>query len=82
MVNDPESNMLLTGIPDESIIVPVFKRRSFVDDNCFCGRFFNDRLTTLNQLLERSFEFRMSVGLTNIIFVQPHVDFLSHKINA
>ncbi|OWY96437.1 hypothetical protein PHMEG_00033295 [Phytophthora megakarya] len=37
MVNDPYADMFATNEPDESSLVPVFQRRSFVDDICFGG---------------------------------------------
>ena len=82
MINDPENNMFLTGETDESTLAPVFKRRSFVDDICFNGRSFDDSLATINQLSERFTECRIRVSFTKSIFVQPRVDFLSHKLNT
>ncbi|KAG3068375.1 hypothetical protein PI124_g21887 [Phytophthora idaei] len=42
LINDPDSNMFLTNEPDESPLIPVLSRRSFVDDICFCGVTFED----------------------------------------
>ena len=53
MVNDPENNMFLTEKADESILAPVLKRLSFVDDICFGERSFDDCLAAFHQLLER-----------------------------
>ncbi|OWZ01747.1 hypothetical protein PHMEG_00026810 [Phytophthora megakarya] len=35
MVNDPYADMFATNAPDESLLVPVFQHRSFVDHICF-----------------------------------------------
>ena len=40
LVNDPTSNMFVTGKPDEWTSAPVFRRQSFVDDICFVGKSF------------------------------------------
>ncbi|OWZ08101.1 hypothetical protein PHMEG_00019409 [Phytophthora megakarya] len=42
MVNDPYADMFVTNEPDESSLVPVFQRRSFVDDICFGGATVDD----------------------------------------
>ncbi|GMF55640.1 unnamed protein product [Phytophthora fragariaefolia] len=72
--------MFNTGEPDQSSWVPVFERRSFVDDICFGGRTFDECLDTLDRLLKRFGECRISVSFPKSIFVQPKVDFLSHKV--
>ena len=82
LVNDPASNMFATGEPDDSNVVPVFCRRSFVDDICFGGKSFDECLAMLNRLLVRFTECRISISFTKSIFVQPQVDFLSHKVTA
>ncbi|OWY98320.1 hypothetical protein PHMEG_00030939 [Phytophthora megakarya] len=53
LVNEPTSDMFATGEVDESTFVPVFDRRTFVDDICFGGKTFDDCLTTLDRLLAR-----------------------------
>ncbi|KAE8980608.1 hypothetical protein PR003_g24819 [Phytophthora rubi] len=72
--------MFSSGEPDESSHVPVFGRRSFVDDICFGGVDFDDCLETLDRLLTRFAECRISVSFTKSIFGQPKVDFLSHVV--
>ena len=47
-INDPVNNMFLIREAEESEFIPVFKRRSFVDDICFGGRLFDDCLATLS----------------------------------
>ncbi|OWY92952.1 hypothetical protein PHMEG_00037819, partial [Phytophthora megakarya] len=42
MVHDPYADMFATNEPDESSLVPVFQRGSFVDDICFGGTAFDD----------------------------------------
>ncbi|OWY97183.1 LOW QUALITY PROTEIN: hypothetical protein PHMEG_00032350 [Phytophthora megakarya] len=79
MVNDPYADMFATNEPDESLLVPVFQRRSFVDDNCFGGTTFDDCLDTLDKLLARFEECRISVSFTKNIFSK--VDFLSHEVS-
>ncbi|OWY97740.1 hypothetical protein PHMEG_00031658, partial [Phytophthora megakarya] len=56
--------------PDESSLVPVFDRRSFVDDICFGSETFDGCLSTLDRLLRRFTECRIS----------PRVVFLSHEV--
>ncbi|OWY98386.1 LOW QUALITY PROTEIN: hypothetical protein PHMEG_00030862, partial [Phytophthora megakarya] len=45
--------MFTNGEPDESSLVPVFDRRSFVDDICFVSGTFDGCLSTLDRLLRR-----------------------------
>ncbi|POM71221.1 Hypothetical protein PHPALM_12234, partial [Phytophthora palmivora] len=61
---------------------PVFDRRSFVDDICFGNKTFNGCLATLDRLLQRFTECRISVSFTKSIFVQSKVDFLSHEVSS
>ncbi|OWY96364.1 hypothetical protein PHMEG_00033382 [Phytophthora megakarya] len=82
MVNDPYADMFATNEPDESSLVPVFQRRSFVDDICFGGTTFDDCLGTLDKLLERFEEGRIIVSFTKSIFCQSKVDFLSHEVSS
>ncbi|KAE8879242.1 hypothetical protein PF003_g36804 [Phytophthora fragariae] len=42
LINHPDADMFTASEPDESSLVPVFDRRSFVDDICFGGRTFED----------------------------------------
>ncbi|KAE8993526.1 hypothetical protein PR001_g20647 [Phytophthora rubi] len=60
LVNGPDGDMFSSGEPDESSHVPVFGRRSFVDDICFGGVDFDDCLETLDRLLTRFAECRIS----------------------
>ncbi|OWZ07728.1 hypothetical protein PHMEG_00019843 [Phytophthora megakarya] len=80
-VNDPYAAMFATNEPDESSLVPVFQHRSFVDDICFGGTTFDDCLDTLDKLLARFEECRISVSFTKSIFCQSKVDFLSHEVS-
>ncbi|OWY91670.1 hypothetical protein PHMEG_00039653 [Phytophthora megakarya] len=80
LVNSSIGDMFTNGEPDESSLVPVFDRRSFVDDICFGGETFDGCLSTLDRLLRRFTECRISVSFTKSIFVQPRVDFLSHEV--
>ncbi|OWY95691.1 LOW QUALITY PROTEIN: hypothetical protein PHMEG_00034240, partial [Phytophthora megakarya] len=73
--------MFVTNEVDESVLVPVFDRRSFVDDIWFGGKPFDDCLTTLDCLLARFTECRISISFTKSIFVQPRVEFLSHEVS-
>ncbi|KAG6621882.1 reverse transcriptase [Phytophthora cinnamomi] len=81
-ISNPDADMFSTGEPDESQVAPVFERRSFVDDICFGGRCFGDCLNTLNILLTRFAECRISVSFPKSTFVQPRVDFLSHGVTS
>ncbi|OWZ03337.1 hypothetical protein PHMEG_00024948 [Phytophthora megakarya] len=81
MVNDPYIDMLATSEPDESSLVPVFQRRSFVDDISFGGTTFDDCLDTQDKFLARFEECRISVSFTKSIFCQSKVDFLSHEVS-
>ncbi|OWZ12862.1 hypothetical protein PHMEG_00013910 [Phytophthora megakarya] len=58
--------MFVTNEVDESALVPVFDRRSFVDDTCFGGKTFDDCLTTLDRLLARFTECRICISFTKI----------------
>ncbi|KAE9288168.1 hypothetical protein PR003_g25867, partial [Phytophthora rubi] len=60
LVNGPDGDMFSSGEPDQSRHVPVFGRRSFVDDICFGGVDFDDCLETLDRLLTRFAECRIS----------------------
>ncbi|GMF49766.1 unnamed protein product [Phytophthora fragariaefolia] len=82
VVNDPRGDMLVSGEADQSSLVPVFGRRSFVDDICFGGESFDSCLETLDRLLCRFEECRISVSFTKSMFVQPTVDFLSHAVSG
>ncbi|OWZ07590.1 hypothetical protein PHMEG_00019999 [Phytophthora megakarya] len=81
MANDPYTDMFATIEPDESTLVLVFQRLSFVDDICFGGTIFGDCLDTLDKLLARFDECRISVSFTKSIFCQSKVDFLSHEVS-
>ncbi|OWY97320.1 hypothetical protein PHMEG_00032184 [Phytophthora megakarya] len=81
MVNDPYADMFATNEPDESLLVPMFQRRSFVDDICFGGTTFDDCLDTLDKLLVRFEECRINVSFTKSIFCQSKVAFLSHEVS-
>ncbi|GMG16544.1 unnamed protein product [Phytophthora fragariaefolia] len=81
VVNDPRGDMFVSGEADQSSLVPVFGRRSFVDDICFGGESFDSCLETLDRLLSRFKECRISVSFTKSMFVQPTVDFLSHAVS-
>ncbi|OWZ17605.1 LOW QUALITY PROTEIN: hypothetical protein PHMEG_0008442 [Phytophthora megakarya] len=76
MVNDPYADMFATNKPDEASL-----RRSVVDDICFGGTTFDDCLGTLDKLLARFEECRISVSFTKSIFCQSKVDFLSHEVS-
>ncbi|KAG3146175.1 hypothetical protein PC128_g24061 [Phytophthora cactorum] len=73
--------MFTTGELDESSLVPVFGPQSFVDDICFGGEDFDSCLATLDRLLTRFAQCRISISFTKNIFCQPKVDFLSHEIS-
>ncbi|GMF31792.1 unnamed protein product [Phytophthora lilii] len=64
LVNSPDADMFLTGEPDESSLVPVFDRRSFVDDICFGAETFDVCLAMLDRLLSRFEECRISASFT------------------
>ncbi|POM68014.1 Hypothetical protein PHPALM_15876 [Phytophthora palmivora] len=74
--------MFTCGEPDQSVLTPVFTRRSFVDDICFGGATFDECLDTLDKLLTRLAECRISVSFSKSVFVQPKVDFLSHEVTS
>ncbi|GMF27096.1 unnamed protein product [Phytophthora fragariaefolia] len=79
-IHSPEADMFATGEPDQSSLVPVFERRSFVDDICFGDQTFDKCLDTLDRVLEHFAECRTSVSFPKSIFVQQKVDFLSHTV--
>ncbi|KAG3133022.1 hypothetical protein PC128_g26399 [Phytophthora cactorum] len=80
LVNSPVADMFTTGELDESSVVPVFGRRSFVDDICFGGEDFDSCLATLDRLLTRFAQCRISISFTKSIFCQPKVDFLCNGV--
>ncbi|GMF16102.1 unnamed protein product [Phytophthora fragariaefolia] len=81
VVNNPRDGMFASGEAGQSSLVPVFERRSFVDDICFSGESFDCCLETLDRLLSSLEECRISVSFTKIMSVQPTVDFLSHAVS-
>ncbi|GMF30387.1 unnamed protein product [Phytophthora fragariaefolia] len=81
VVSDPRGDMFASGEAGQSSLVPVFERRSFVDDICFGGESFDSCLETLDRLLSRFEECRISVSFTKSMFVQPTVDILSHAVS-
>ncbi|GMF57264.1 unnamed protein product [Phytophthora fragariaefolia] len=80
-INSPDADMFTTSEADTATLVPVFVRRSFVDDICFGGKTFDECLATLNKLLSRFEECRISISFTKSIFAQSRVDFLSYDIS-
>ncbi|KAG2812027.1 hypothetical protein PC112_g15358 [Phytophthora cactorum] len=81
LVNSPDADMFLTGEPDESSLVPVLERRSFVDNICFGDETFDSCLAILNQLLARFEECRISVSFTKSLFIKSKVYLLPHKVS-
>ncbi|GMF15069.1 unnamed protein product [Phytophthora fragariaefolia] len=61
VLNDSRRDMFASGEADQSSLVPVFERRSFVDDICFSGESFDPCLETLDRLLSRFDECRVSI---------------------
>ncbi|KAE9001933.1 hypothetical protein PR001_g18391 [Phytophthora rubi] len=82
LVNSPLADMYSSREPDESSLVPVLDRRSFVDDICFVSETFEACLATLDRLLSRFQECRISVSFSKSLFVQRKVGFLSHDVSA
>ncbi|KAE8961733.1 hypothetical protein PR001_g29949, partial [Phytophthora rubi] len=80
LVNSPLADMYSSREPDESSLVPVLGRRSFVDDICFGSETFEACLATLDRLLSRFQECRISVSFSKSLFVQRKVGFLSHEV--
>ncbi|OWZ03991.1 hypothetical protein PHMEG_00024190 [Phytophthora megakarya] len=81
LVNTATADMFATNEPDQSVLVPGFQHRSFVDDVCFGVTTLDDCLGTLDKLLMRFEECRISVRFTKNIFCQSKVDFLSHEVS-
>ncbi|KAG3060829.1 hypothetical protein PI125_g24829 [Phytophthora idaei] len=81
LVNSPDADMFSTSEPDESSLVPVLERRSFVDDIYFGGETFDSCLATLDRLLARFEECRISVSFTKSLFFKSKVDFLSYDVS-
>ncbi|KAG3044597.1 hypothetical protein PC121_g21806 [Phytophthora cactorum] len=81
LANSPDAEIFSTGEPDESSLVPVLERRSFVDDIFFGGETFDSCLATLDRLLARFEECRISVSFTKSLFIKSNVDFLSHEVS-
>ncbi|KAG3076151.1 hypothetical protein PI125_g21585 [Phytophthora idaei] len=81
LVNSPDADIFSTGEPDELSLVPVLERRSFVDDIFFGGETFDSCLATLDRLLARFEDYRISVSFTKGLFIKSKVDFLSHEVS-
>ncbi|OWZ02026.1 LOW QUALITY PROTEIN: hypothetical protein PHMEG_00026487 [Phytophthora megakarya] len=82
LANSSVGDTFTNGEPDESSLVPVLDRRSVVDDICFGSETFDGCLSTLDRLLRRFTDCRISVSFTTSIFVQSRVDFLSHEVSV
>ncbi|POM62088.1 hypothetical protein PHPALM_28793 [Phytophthora palmivora] len=82
LVNSPTGDMFANGESDASSLVPVFDRRSFVYDIYFGDETFDGCLATLDRLLQRFTECRISVSFTKSIFVQSKANFLSHEVSS
>ncbi|KAG3072427.1 hypothetical protein PI124_g3258 [Phytophthora idaei] len=81
LVNSPDADMFSAGEPDKSSLVPGLERRRFVDDIFFGGETFDSCLATLDRLLARFEEYRISVSFTKSLFIKFKVDFLSHEVS-
>ncbi|GMF28752.1 unnamed protein product [Phytophthora fragariaefolia] len=81
VVNYPRGDMFASGEADQSSLVPVFERRSFVDDIWFGGESFDSCLETLDRLLSRFEECRFSVSFTKSMLAQSTVEFLSLAVS-
>ncbi|GMF52944.1 unnamed protein product [Phytophthora fragariaefolia] len=67
-------DMFASNEADQSSLVPVFERRSFVDDICFGGESFDSCLETLDRLLSRFEECWISFRFTKSMFsVHPRL---------
>ncbi|GMF51326.1 unnamed protein product [Phytophthora fragariaefolia] len=73
LINSPDADMFTTSEADTSTLVPVFDRRSFVDDICFGGKTFDECPATLDKLLSRFEECRISISFTKSIFAQSRL---------
>ncbi|OWZ11593.1 hypothetical protein PHMEG_00015358 [Phytophthora megakarya] len=80
LVNSSIGDMFTNREPDEPSLVPVFDRRSFDDDICFGSETFDGCLSTLDRLLRRFTECRISVSFTKSIFISSLVYFLPHEV--
>ncbi|GMF26171.1 unnamed protein product [Phytophthora fragariaefolia] len=66
LINSPDADMFTASEADTSTLDPVFDRRSFVDI-FFGGKTFDECLVTLDKLLSRFEECRISVSFTKSI---------------
>ncbi|OWZ07004.1 hypothetical protein PHMEG_00020658 [Phytophthora megakarya] len=73
LVHHATADMFATNEPDQSTLVPVFQ--------CFGGTTFDDCLGTLDKLLMRFEECRISVSFKKSIFCQSKVEFLSDEVS-
>ncbi|KAE8897900.1 hypothetical protein PF005_g31026 [Phytophthora fragariae] len=80
LVNSPLADKYSNGEPDESSLVTVLDRRSFVDDICFGSETFEACLATLDRLLSRFQECRISVSFSKSLFVQRKVVWCSASL--
>ncbi|GMF27856.1 unnamed protein product [Phytophthora fragariaefolia] len=67
LIISPDADLFTTSEADTSTLVPVFDRRSFVDDVCFGGKTFDECMATLDKLLSRFEECRISISFTKSI---------------
>ncbi len=71
-----------TGIAEDSNLVPIFWKRSFVDDIAFGAETFETCLLLLDRLLARLVQLCICISFQKSLYLMSKVEFLSHMLSA
>jgi hypothetical protein len=71
-----------TGVAEDSAIVPIFWRRSFVDDVAFGARTFEECVQLLDILLTRFVQCCICISFLKSLYCMRKIDFLSHLVSV
>ena len=70
------------GEPEDSALLPIMWRRSFVDDVAFGAETFEECVMILDWLLARFVQLGICVSFLKSLFCMRKVDFLSHLLSS
>ena len=71
-----------TGVAEDSAIVPIFWRRSFVDDVAFGAKTFDECVLFLDHLLTRFVQCCISISFLKSLYCMHKIEFLSHLVSV
>jgi hypothetical protein len=71
-----------TGVAEDSAIVPIFWRRSVVDDVAFGARTFEECVQLLDLLLTRFVQCCICISFLKSLYCMQKIDFLSHLVSV